>query len=419
LTGAPAAANIGPVTDTNPDHPRKRTLVRAAAVVAFWTLVGLASAVQSHVVATLEGSPAPVGLSILRSVPVWWFWVPATPAIAWLGRRAQLERRTWGRAVIVHFGASVVVAALHSVWLLGFFTLLGVTAEMTETAAEFARILFLSRLYLDLLTYWAVLGAVHAFDYHDRFQERELRASRLETQLARARLDALRMQLNPHFLFNALNAVSAQVRAGRATVAVSMLSGIGDLLRYVLDCEEEALVPLWQERAFLERYVEIERIRFADRLSVDIELPAELGEARVPSLLLQPLVENAIRHGVAPREGPGRIEVQGRRRGDMLVLSVRDDGVGLDGPGPWPSPVASESAADRGAGDADETGVGGRPPREPVQGPGPPTASAGVGLANTRARLDELYGPAYRFEVRASAGGGTEVEIGIPYREAP
>ena len=359
-------------------------LFRVAGVFGFWTLLGLASAAQAHVASAMEGAPAPWWLSILRAVPVWWFWVPATPAIAWLGRRVRLERGSLWRAGIVHGAASLAGAALHAVWLFAFFSLLGVTAEMTETAGEFLRLLFLSRLYLDVLTYGAVLGAAYAFDYHDRYRERDLRASRLETQLARARLDALRMQLNPHFLFNALNAVAAQVRGGRATAAVEMLGGLGDLLRYALESGEEPLVPLWQELAFLDRYLDIERIRFGDRLAVAIDVPAHLRAARVPPLLLQPLVENAVRHGIAPRDAPGRVEVRARRDGDRLIVSVRDDGIGLGS-------------------------------RRALRRDGAPVAPSGVGLANTRARLEELYGDRHAFEIGARSGGGVEVTVGFPW----
>ncbi len=348
-------------------------------MLAFWTLVGLASAVQSHVGAALEGRPVSVWTSMLRSVPVWWFWVPVTPGVAWLGRRFRLERGRWPTAVLVHVAAGIGATLLHAVWLLAVFHWSGVFDGMTETLGEMFRLFLLSRLYLDLLTYFAILGGAYAFEYHDRFVERELRASRLETQLARARLDALRMQLNPHFLFNALNAVSAQVRAGRNAAAVTMIGGLGDLLRYALDTDEEPLVPLWRELAFLDRYLDIERVRFADRLSVAVDVPAELREALVPPLLLQPLVENAVRHGIARRDLPGRIEVLAGRRDGRLVLTVRDDGVGLAG--------------------------------------SPPGGGTGVGLANARARLAALYGEGWTLEVDERPEGGVEVVVEVPWRE--
>jgi LytS/YehU family sensor histidine kinase len=189
------------------------------------------------------------------------------------------------------------------------------------------------------------------------------------------------MQLNPHFLFNALNAVAAQVRGGRPDAAVTMLGGLGDLLRYALESSDELLVPLWQELAFLDRYLEIERVRFEDRLEVRVHVPAELHDALVPALLLQPLVENAVRHGIAPRDASGRVEVEAHRDADDLVVAVRDDGVGL-------------GAGDRAAG----------------------KTAAGVGLTNTRARLEQLFGDRYALVIAARAGGGVEVEVRVPWK---
>lgn len=366
---------------TDPDDtPRRRTLLRAAAVLGFWTLVGLASAVQSQVAASFEGYDVGVWTSITRSVPVWWFWALATPAIAFLGRRFPLEGGAWPLSIPVHLAGAAALTALHAVWLVVLFRELGMGGEMGESGWEFFRILLLSRLYLDLLTYAATLGGVYAIDYHDKFREREVRASRLETALARARVDALRMQLNPHFLFNALNAVAAQVRADRGPAAVTMLGGLGDLLRYALDIGEEPVVPLWRELAFLDRYLDIERVRFADRLTVEVDVPEDLRDALVPPLLLQPLVENAVRHGIAPREAPGRIDVAARRVDGRLVLVVRDDGLGL--------------------------------------GKGADAPSSGVGLANARERLSELYGDRGRLDVAPREKGGVEVVVEIPWEEA-
>ncbi|MEQ9569770.1 MAG: histidine kinase, partial [Longimicrobiales bacterium] len=232
-------------------------MVRALSVLGFWTLVGLLSGLQSTILGRMEGQDVSLLLGAFRAVPPWWFWALATPAVGWMARRFPLEGGHWPASLAAHVGGALVATALHALWVGAFFLAIGATAAMTETIPEYLRLIFVSRLYLDLLTYAAVLGAVYAFDYHDRFQERRLRASRLEAQLATARLDALRMQLNPHFLFNTLNTVAAQVRAGRAGVATSMLSGLGELLRYVLDSDQGALVPLGQERAFLERYLEI------------------------------------------------------------------------------------------------------------------------------------------------------------------
>lgn len=340
-------------------------------------LIGLGYGLQIHFAEASAGRGVSVGTSLLRTLPVWLFWAPMTPLIAWLGRRFRVERRRWMGTVAVHVLAGVVATVLHALWLVLAFGLSGVLEGVTERAGEMLRMMIVSRLYLDVLTYWAILGGAYAFEYADRFRERDLKATRLESQLTRARLDALRMQLNPHFLFNALNAVASEVRVQRNEEAIGMLVGLSDLLRYALDSDEEPLVPLWKELAFLQRYIDIERARFADRLVVEVDVPLDLHEARVPPLLLQPLVENAIRHGIAPRDASGRIHVSGHAADGRLTLVVRDNGVGL-----------------RNRGAAEE--------------------QSGLGLANVRERLAELYGERQRFVVHAREGGGVEAIVEIP-----
>ena len=350
---------------------------RALAILAFWTLIGLGSALQMHVGEASYGRGVTITVSLLRTLPVWLFWAPVTPIVAWLARRFRLERGRRAAAIGVHLAAAIAASALHALFLAWFFDVAGLMEGFDERLGEMLKMMFVSRLYLDLLTYVAILGVVYAIEYHDRFRERDVRASRLEAQLTRARLDALRMQLNPHFLFNALNAVAAEVRVRRNDEAITMLVGLSDLLRYALDADEEARVPLWKELAFLERYVDIERVRFADRLRVDVDVPAELRDVRVPPLLLQPLVENAIRHGIGPRDAPGRVEVRARARDGSIVFTVRDDGVGLRG-----------------------------------------DAAAGIGLANVRERLTGLYGDRHNIELRERTEGGVEVTVVLPYEDA-
>ena len=352
-------------------------MTRALAILAFWTLIGLGSALQVHVGEATYGRGVSVGLSLLRTMPVWLFWAPVTPIVAWLARRFRLERGRRAAAIAVHLAAAAAASSLHTLFLTWFFRAAALVRNVDEPIGEMLKMMFVSRLYLDLLTYVAILGVVYAIEYHDRFRERDVRASRLESQLTRARLDALRMQLNPHFLFNALNAVASEVRVRRNDEAITMLVGLSDLLRYALDADEESRVPLWKEIAFLERYVDIERARFADRLRVEIEVSPELREVLVPPLLLQPLVENAIRHGIAPRDAPGSVEVGAHALGDSIVFTVRDDGVGL--------------RAD---------------------------AGGGIGVANVRERLSELYGDRQRIDLRDRAGGGVEVTVVIPREEA-
>jgi LytS/YehU family sensor histidine kinase len=228
-----------------------------------------------------------------------------------------------------------------------------------------------------------VVAAVHGWTYYGRFREREraaaalaVRASRLEAQLARAELDALKMQLHPHFLFNTLHSISALIHADPEGADL-MVSRLSDFLRMVLDHAGAQELALRDELAFLERYLEIQRTRYRERLDAAMEIDPETLDARVPNLILQPLVENAIRHAVEPRAAGGRVRVTARRENGTLHLAVRDDGPGLR--------------------DA-------------------PRSGNGVGLANTRARLAQLYGGAHAFELRNHPEGGLEVSLALPYR---
>lgn len=247
-------------------------------------------------------------------------------------------------------------------------------------------------LHMNLLTYWAVVGVSHAFYYYNRYRDREVAASRLEAQLAGARLELLRAQLHPHFLFNTLHAISELMHED-VERADLMLTHLSELLRLALENAGAHEVPLREELDFLHRYLEIQQMRFQDRLSVRVEAEPEALDACVPYLILQPLVENAIRHGVATREAPGRVEVRATRRAPgpedpafpngaahVLRLEVRDDGPGLP--------------------------AGGAGLRE------------GLGLTNTRVRLRELYGPAQRCEITNIPGGGLCVSLEIPFHEA-
>jgi sensor histidine kinase YesM len=228
--------------------------------------------------------------------------------------------------------------------------------------------------HFNLLFYWVMVSVSHAFSYYRQFQERALRAKELEQRLTQARLQALQMQLNPHFLFNTLNAISTLMHRD-VKAADRMLARLAELLRYALDSTDAQEVPLRQELAFLERYLEIERTRFGERLTIETQLQPETLDALVPNLVLQPLVENAIKHGVERRTKSGRITLIGEVKGERLALQVLDNGPGLR-----------------------EGGV------------------EGIGLSNTRARLQQLYGEEHRFELRDANEGGVVVALEIPLR---
>jgi len=227
--------------------------------------------------------------------------------------------------------------------------------------------------FVPWIVYWVLVGGVVGFGYYAKYRERELRAARLETRLARAEIEALRAQFQPHFLFNALNTVSALVR-DEPLAAERTLARLGDLLRIALDSDPAEMVPLGQELEFVDRYLDVEQARFGDRLRVERDIDPKARSARVPYLVLQPLVENALRHGVAARRAGATVTLRAALRGERLRLEVADDGNG--------------------------------PARRPIE--------EGVGLGNTRARLELLFGAAQTFDVRAPAGGGFAVAIEIP-----
>jgi sensor histidine kinase YesM len=239
-----------------------------------------------------------------------------------------------------------------------------------------------SQFHIDLLIYAATLGTSYAVSFYERYREREVRATQLEAQLAQAQLQALKMQLHPHFLFNTLNGIAGLVRDSRNKAAVDMLVGLSDLLRYTLENAGKQEVPLREELDFLELYLDIQKMRFPDRLQVEMHVASDTLDALVPNLILQPLVENAIRHGVSLRATAGMIGINAERVDGVLQITVHDDGPGL-------RPVASSQSA----GD-------------------------GIGLSNTRARLAQLYGAAHRFTTENRVGGGFEAALAIPFKRA-
>jgi LytS/YehU family sensor histidine kinase len=235
---------------------------------------------------------------------------------------------------------------------------------------------------LDVLVYWSLLGVCQAITIYRSSQERERRAAELEARLTSAKLQALRMQINPHFLFNTLNSIATLVYVN-PRAADEMLGDLSELLRRSLDSMEEQEIPLAQELEFIRAYLGIEQKRFGERLRVEQSVPDELMKALVPALILQPLVENAIRHGIEPRRGPGLISIEAKQEEKQLHLIVRDDGRGL-------SP-----------GDADNSG------------------RRGMGLTNTHARLQGLYGPNQRFSFGGAAPQGCRVDIHLPLHFEP
>jgi two-component system LytT family sensor kinase len=352
-----------------------------------WTLYGAFFACQAYLNSAYYGKPIPFGRTLMVWLICAYLWALLTPFIIRLARRFPVERSQYLRSTAVHLFASALFSSLQlALYVFARQWLLGDTSRPFSPLQSFQNIL-VAEFHTGLLLYWSILGLCHAYDYYRRYRERErraaqleLEASQLETQLARAQLDALRMQVHPHVLFNTLNTISVLMQEDVAT-ANRMLLRLSELLRLALKNAGAHEVSLRQEMEFLRSYLEIERTRFQHRLKVRMEIDAEALDARVPNLILQPLVENAIRHGVAPRPTESTIEIRARRRNGQVELQVRDDGPGID-----------------------------EMRRE--------TAGNGLGLSNTRARLDKLYGAAHSFHLSSADGGGTQVIITIPFHPA-
>jgi sensor histidine kinase YesM len=350
----------------------KQRWARWILIFGVWTLLGALSAVRIVVTYAYSGNVVTWRRALVIALTDWYVWALIAPAIAWLARRFAIERRSWLRSLLVHLPASFFFSILKMVIEFRLLRWLDQASAQRYPVLQFPSTLF---------TYYAILGAIYAFDYYRKYRAHELKASHLEAQLAQAQLQALKMQLHPHFLFNTLHAVSSLMRRD-IEAAERMITRLSDLLRLTLENVGAQETPLRQELEFLERYLEIEQTRFRDRLQVKMEIEPETLDARVPNLILQPLVENAVRHGIAPRAAPGLIEISARRNENRLELQVGDNGAGIP--------------ADK---------------REQIK--------EGVGLANTRARLEQLYGADYRFELNNRDGSGLVARLIIPFRAAP
>jgi len=331
----------------------------------------LSFASQFHISSAKAGLEVSWKQAVSFALGDWYVFALLSVPVVWLSRRLHFEAGAWAKSLPVHVLASV----LFSLAYMAIRAWVGQWQSQASYAEAFKPLL-VKTWHFNLLIYWVIVAVSQAFDYYRKYRERELRASELERHLAQARLEALQMQLNPHFLFNTLHSISSLMHKD-IEAAEHMIVLLSDLLRAAVDSSATQEVPLRKELEFLSRYLEIERIRFGDRLTVEMEIGPETLDAQVPNLILQPLVENAICHGIAPRSRSGRLEIRAREERANLLLEVSDNGAGLQGNGP---------------------------------------IEEGVGLSNTRARLRELYGPAHQFDLENGPEGGLRVRIRLPFR---
>jgi signal transduction histidine kinase len=340
------------------------------------TVVGLASTVLLKVAIALVGGSVSWAQSATGWID-WYLWALLTPLVVWLARALPITGRNWARPVAVHvlIGAAVSAAelALFALVMTGYNALF-MQLELPSYGARYLTLLG-RWLPLQMLIYALIVAVVNAVDHGRRARERDVAAARLETELARTQVGALQAQIQPHFLFNTLNTISMAVREGRNETAVTLMAHLSGILRRSIEAAVRPETTLRQELQFVSDYLELERSRMEDRLQVRWQVSDEALDAKVPTMLLQPLVENAVRHGLADRAEGGTITIAAAPHDGSLVLRVEDSGCGMS-----------------------------------------PDADDGVGIQNVRRRLEAHYGPEARLTLSPRPGSGTVAQIILPYR---
>jgi two-component system LytT family sensor kinase len=339
--------------------------------ITFWTLFGLVVGIQVWISMIDHGHVVP--WLLFYYLLVWVAWLGPTYVIVWMARRFPVDVPRPSN-IAIHVLAATVIAVVHSGYEIGLMVWMRPYDRMTESLTELdIGQALLSHLPLEWILYCMVLGGVMAFEFYQRYHERALQAAQLGRSLLDAKLHALELQLQPHFLFNTLNAIAGLVRKNHNEQAVAMVAGLADLLRYSLDHAGRQCVTLAEEMDMLERYLGIENARFPDRMSFTLTLAEDARRAAVPMLVLQPLAENAVRHGIARTAAGGSIEVEANRVGDRLRISVRNSGT-LDA-----------------------------------------AYVEGIGMKNTRDRLAALHGETATLSL-ASVDDGVTAELELPFR---
>lgn len=358
-----------------------RWFVKWAAIFGVWTLFALFFASQFALQVQLSPSPVPFWRILIWQLTSGYIWFAISPLILYLAKRFPFEEGKWRTSLAAHAVFCIIVSLVQLAIDAFVLPRMGYPpGRQFGSFLEAYRFFVFVNLHLSILIYLCVVGIKSAYTYYQKYRERQLRASQLEARLAQSRLQVLKMQLHPHFLFNTLNAISELLHRD-PDAAERMITDLSDLLRMSLENLEVQEIPLKQELEFLNKYLEIEQMRFQDRLKVEMDIAPDTLDASVPNMILQPLVENAIKHGLSPKAGGGRIDIEASRSNGHLVLSVTDDGVGV--------------------------------PEEDLE-----SIRDGVGLSNTRRRLRHLYGEEHRFKLSVPRTEGLRVDLEIPYKES-
>ena len=344
------------------------------AAFGVWTALALLSAVQSVIFLSSINQAVEWGPILLARLGDWYTCAVFTPVYFWLVRRYPIDRGHWNLSIPLHLVTTSLFVVLKYVMYREFMAWIDPERDGQALGDILAR-----SFIFESIAFWCLLGVVHAIVFYERFRDREVLAAQLQAQLAASQLESLSAQLHPHFLFNTLQGISTLIHRDPRG-ADTMLNRLSELLRRTLHQGERQEVPLAEEMELLGYYVEIMQVRFGDRLIYESRIDSSLGNALVPHFILQPLVENALQHGLARRAGAGRVTVTAARRNGSLVLSIGNDG--------------------------------------PAPDPGQPRSPEGIGLGNTRLRLQQLYRQDQSLTMIPLADGGMMVELVLPYREA-
>jgi two-component system LytT family sensor kinase len=348
----------------------------AALLLALWSIPGILAGVETVLFQMMEGRHPPLGRVLIQQCAGWWAWAAMTPIVFMLAERWPLRRPMRVATLGVHLLGSLVTTLVHGT----VYSLVSLALATTPPPSVTVVVVrsMVGWLPITVPIYFGLVAVAHWLILARRDREREQRTLALEAQLAGAELQALRMQLHPHFLFNTLNTIAMLVREQDVTASVKLITQLSDVLRQVLRSVNTQEVPLSEEIAFTKSYLEIEEVRFADRLRVRWMVPDDVARGSVPHLILQPLVENALRHGIAQREDAGLLEIGARREGNRLLAWVSDDGPGLS---------ATYAAGD------------------------------GIGLSNVRARLAALYRADASLALESLPLGGVRATLSIPWHD--
>lgn len=354
---------------------RRRRWLRITIYFAIWVVLGALATTTSYQFRRMWGRDVTWAAVARVQFTFYACWaLVLTPIILWVCRRYPIEKTDLPKRLVIHLSTALFLVVLDATLRLPFHHLV-YPKEKVQIGWKLYGAYLLGEGYDDVWMYAVIAFLFHAYLYYRRYIDRERRASQLEAQLARAQLDMLKMQLHPHFLFNTLHSISALMHRD-VEAADKLITRLSDLLRMTLENSDQQEIPLSRELEFLKGYLEIEQTRFQDRLTVRYDVDPACLDGRVPTLILQPIVENAVRHGIAPNSRPGLVEIAAHRANGRLTLSVTDNGSGI------------LNTANHGT---------------------------GLGLANVQTRLKSHYGAQHRFEVTSPFGGGTSVMLELPF----